>query len=274
MASEPPISEDRQTVGIELAVSGRKLKLQLSLSTKPVKLTDLLPTLRSLSDALGGAALAAAEGAGERLSCRQKCAACCRHLVALEETEARRIAELVEEIDEPWRSKIKARLKAALQEVEAAGLLPRYREMEKVTKADFLSFALEYFARKIPCPFLEDESCLIYEERPFVCRQYLVVSPAENCGTMTMETANSVKSLNFHSDVPGALAKVERDLSPHPRKRIPMLLALEWAAAQPEETAMRSELDLMHAFFSELCEETGSENPPDVSTAAPDSSQL
>jgi len=274
MDSDPANSEEPQTVSIELAVSGRKLKLQLSLSTKPAKLTDLLPTLRALSDALGGAALAAAEATGEKLSCRQKCAACCRHLVALEETEARRLAALVEEIEEPWRSKIKARFRSALQEVEAAGLLPRYREMEKVAKADFLPFALEYFARRIPCPFLEDESCLIYEERPFVCRQYLAVSPAENCNTMTLETAHKVKSLNLHTDVPGALSKVERDLAPHPRKRIPMLMALEWAAAQPEETSTRSELDLMHAFFSELCEETAAENPPDSSTAAPESSLL
>jgi Fe-S-cluster containining protein len=33
----------------------------------------------------------------------------------------------------------------------------------------------------MPCPFLEDESCSIHPDRPLVCREYLVTSPAELC---------------------------------------------------------------------------------------------
>ena len=35
----------------------------------------------------------------------------------------------------------------------------------------------EYFQLGIPCPFLEEESCSIYHDRPITCREYLVTSP-------------------------------------------------------------------------------------------------
>src|SRR5262249_61696224 len=39
----------------------------------------------------------------------------------------------------------------------------------------------EYFRLGIDCPFLEDETCMIYADRPLVCRGYVVVSPPELC---------------------------------------------------------------------------------------------
>ena len=38
-----------------------------------------------------------------------------------------------------------------------------------------------YYALRMPCPFLEDEHCTIYEERPAACRELLVTSAAELC---------------------------------------------------------------------------------------------
>ena len=38
-----------------------------------------------------------------------------------------------------------------------------------------------YFAAGIPCPFLEEERCGVYDERPVVCREYAVTSPPELC---------------------------------------------------------------------------------------------
>ena len=49
-----------------------------------------------------------------------------------------------------------------------------------------------YFALGIPCPFLEEESCSIHPDRPLVCREYLVTSPAELCAGPTQEGVTPV----------------------------------------------------------------------------------
>ena len=49
-----------------------------------------------------------------------------------------------------------------------------------------------YYAQRLPCIFLEDESCSIYEFRPAACREYLVTSPAEFCQDMTQPAVKPV----------------------------------------------------------------------------------
>lgn len=43
------------------------------------------------------------------------------------------------------------------------------------------TMASEWFARQIPCPFLDNGKCLVYNIRPIACSSYLVVSLPENC---------------------------------------------------------------------------------------------
>jgi Fe-S-cluster containining protein len=38
-----------------------------------------------------------------------------------------------------------------------------------------------YAGLKIPCPFLSEGVCRIYEQRPLACREYFVTSPPEWC---------------------------------------------------------------------------------------------
>jgi len=54
-----------------------------------------------------------------------------------------------------------------------------------------------YFALRVPCPFLEEESCSIHPDRPLVCREYLVTSPAELCAGPTQEGVTPVPVPKF-----------------------------------------------------------------------------
>lgn len=44
-----------------------------------------------------------------------------------------------------------------------------------------------FFKSKVPCIFLEDGRCSIYEVRPAVCRYHYVVSPPENCSPLALD---------------------------------------------------------------------------------------
>jgi hypothetical protein len=83
---------------------------------------------------------------------------------------------------------------------------------------------LDYFALGIPCPFLEDESCSIYADRPLACREYLVSSEPANC---SRPEAAAVAVI----EVPRRLSMLLFDLSaedlPDGPAWLPLALALD-----------------------------------------------
>ena len=93
-----------------------------------------------------------------------------------------------------------------------SGLLELIEHPERLPAETQRRLGLEYFKPQIPCPFLEDESCSIYAERPFVCREYLVTSPAENCTTLNEGTIEGV------ADAVADLADHRADRWEHDRK--------------------------------------------------------
>ena len=58
-----------------------------------------------------------------------------------------------------------------------------------------------YYALRIPCPYLENEMCSIYEARPSACRELLVTSPAELCQDMVQNPVTPLPvsmRISFH----------------------------------------------------------------------------
>jgi len=190
--------------------------VEVEVPVGPRKLTDLLPVTRALSDELTAAAIASEEAAGRKISCRAGCGACCRQLVVISVVEAQGLAELVAKLPAERQATIRARFAAAVRRLEEAGLLDRAappgqrnlvaRNVGSV-EASVQDLARRYFAQRVACPFLENESCTIYAERPSVCREYHVTSPAERCSSLFDESVDreprtlrqACRSAKFHS---------------------------------------------------------------------------
>ena len=90
------------------------------------------------------------------------------------------LAAAVDAMPPSQRSTILARFDQANRQLEARGLMARLRRPPE--DADGQSeLNREYFAAGIPCPFLEGGACIVHGQRPTICREYHVVSPAERC---------------------------------------------------------------------------------------------
>jgi Fe-S-cluster containining protein len=207
-----------------------------------------LPLYRSLAESFVAAAVANATDEGRTVSCRKGCGACCRQLVPISELEARRIGEVVAELPEPRRTQVRARFEAARARLDAAGLLELLEQPGRIPAADARTFGLRYFTQGIPCPFLEDESCSIYEERPIACREYLVTSPPENCARPTPETIDCVA---VPAQVSRAIRWLTADAGAPRASWVPLILAPHWAAAHPHEPP-RPGPDLLRELFGRL----------------------
>ncbi len=155
------------------------------------------------------------------------------------------------------RAAVRARFAEARRRLGEAGLLRDLQDTGKVTDTGYGALNAAYFAQGIACPFLEEESCSIYEERPITCREYLVTSPAENCSQPTPENIRRVKVL---MPVFNAVARWQAPPSGHFLERwVPLILAPEWPEDHPDNAPPRPGLDLLRELLDHLA---GSEDPP------------
>jgi Fe-S-cluster containining protein len=239
------------TADVALNIAGRRLGLQLTVPTAPTEAKRMLPLFRSLADTIVGIAVEDAEAAGLKISCKAGCGACCRQIVPISKPEAHRLREVVDEMPEERRAEILARFDAAHERLRAAGLMERLAARAFASKPEAATFGLEYFAQGIACPFLENESCSIYAERPISCREYLVTSPAESCARPSPETVRCVP-------MPGRVSNSFSPLGAQARERsapwVPLILALRWAAEHPHEPALRPGPEIVREVFSRLTE--------------------
>ena len=213
-----PIQVD---VRLAQGADGPKLMLSCSDRTSTVPLSQLLTTLRSLTNTVVDGAVERERSAGREISCKAGCGACCRQLVPLSVTEAQQLPRLIARLDEVHRSRVISRFNEASSKLRASGMLDRLERFSTLSRQERSELSTAYFRLGIPCPFLEDESCSIHPVRPVICRQYLVTSDPSHCANPSPET---IVPVPIAANVFGALTRVEaRD--PNLPQSVPMIVA-------------------------------------------------
>jgi Fe-S-cluster containining protein len=256
---EGPRPGEFATATVELAVEGERFEARMTVPAGVCAPSRLLPALRPLSEALVGVAVERARADGRTVSCAKGCGACCRQLVPISPTEAREIARLVEELPEPRKSRVRERFVAAKERLTGSGLLPLLADPESFADTAVQQLGLDYFQLGIACPFLEDESCSIYPDRPISCREYLVSSPPEHCAHPSTRT---IRTIEPTSKVWIALARLEEDPARRFIPWVPLSLAPEWAAAHVEEPAQCTGPELLRLVLEKLSQKKRKAPPP------------
>ena len=253
-----------ESARVQLSGPEWQLRTTVSVPKDPMRLKELIPLVQTVADAVVNATIKSVEESGQRISCKKGCGACCRQLVPISEVEARQIQDLVNALPEPRRSEIRERFAEARRRVEQSGLLEKLLRPEQWSDDEVRSLGLSYFFQGIACPFLEEESCSIYSDRPISCREYMVTSPAENCSQPSAETIDQVQ-LPFK--IWPALARFDK-VAPLGRfiRWVPLILAPEWADAHPAEPPERPGMELLRELFEHL---SGSKGRPADNLRAP-----
>lgn len=168
---------------LKLRVLNNDVEFCFDLPIAPAPAEDFLPTIRQTSERFMNMGVAYAEHMGRNVSCTKGCGACCRQLVPLAPTDARALAKFVRTLPEARRAEVTRRVEAGIEQMRSAGVLDRLKAMGTADPDTMQDTAFDYFRAGVPCPFLENEACGIYEDRPLVCREYLVTSDPKLCAT-------------------------------------------------------------------------------------------
>jgi Fe-S-cluster containining protein len=220
------------TATLRLTVGTLRIAHPITVPTASVPAAEIVPALQGLVNAVVDAA-----EAGHRVSCRKGCGACCRQLVPVSRTEGERLLQLMETMPAERRAALAKRFAAAEAAIAGAGLKERGERSDR-------ALSVAYFAQGIPCPFLEDESCSIHPERPLVCREYLVTSPAELCAGATQEGV-----------MPVAVPKVSmaaRGLQEENDDWFPLALLMDWSRSRPRKAKRRPGPEWVQRFLRGL----------------------
>jgi Fe-S-cluster containining protein len=229
------------SANVSMKVGGYSVRFRFDYPIGPATTGEFLPAFRTLTDTIVQVSEKVAAEAGKTVSCKKGCGACCRQVVPVSPSEARAIARLVEEQPEPRRSELRARFAEAMRRMDEAGLGDRLRRLAQLDESEFRPFAVDYFAQRVACPFLEDESCSIHADRPMGCREFLATTPAENC---SLPTPDAVQTVPLPTSVGNAVRRLEGGW-------LPLVLALEYAAtpepvpSEPGEEVLKRFLELV-----------------------------
>lgn len=196
----------------------------------PMRLSELVPTAYAMTNALVQRATQLVVLDGRTVSCGPGCGACCRQMVPVSIPEALRVVDALDAFPDAKRESFASRFAAAAATVARAGLTDQLLE-PAVTSDPFLPVAREYFSLGIACPFLEDESCAIHENRPVACRDFNVTSPAEWCRSPWDHEIEKVPT-PLPLSVP--LARVAGAVLGQPPRLIPLSLVPWWISRHPE----------------------------------------
>ncbi len=219
---------------VVLRVLGEEITVETDVPDRDCRLDEMLPFLRELDERVVDVSVRRTEAGGKRVSCQKGCSACCRaQPVPVTPVEAYALLRLVERMPEPQRTEVSERFAERTERLTTAGLAEVFLNRDPdLTPERAREIATGYFRLGLVCPFLVDDACSIYENRPFVCRHYLVTSPATMCAD---PFANPVEVIAMPAMPSGATLEIAEEELGTPQFTVPLVLALQYAESHRAE---------------------------------------
>ncbi|MBV8393344.1 MAG: YkgJ family cysteine cluster protein [Alphaproteobacteria bacterium] len=200
-----------------------------------VAAAEVVPALQGIVNAAVASAEAGLAKEGRTVSCRKGCAACCRLLVPVSRTEGEALLGLIDAMPAERRAVLAGRFEAASRRLSEAGLRERLLDPGRRTGSSDRELSLAYSALGIACPFLDEEVCSIHGDRPLVCREYLVTSPAELCSSPTQAGVTAVPVPKLSVAARGV--DEDRAEANTTARWFPLALLPDWSKSRPTRSA-------------------------------------
>jgi len=173
-------------------------------------LTQILPVLQALDDSIIHSVAAANEEAGNPVSCKAGCGACCRQLVPISIFEAEALADWIHSQPETAQQQLANRFHQTLLALSASGILDRLVNMGQEDWRNDTEvnqqMCIDYLYQRIPCP-------------------YLVTSPAANCSDPGVLKISPVR---LPVKLFPALNQIGAELEHDVRGWIPLVFLFAW----------------------------------------------
>ena len=222
-----------------------RIEAEIKLPRGFMRIVDLTAIILGLSSTVADMGARITANLGRQVSCKKGCGVCCRQLTPLSPPEAIMLAKLVISMPKDIKTRIQNLFATAVRQLEHSGLLEKLawlKDSSSLSDEDMQALTREYFLQQIPCPFLENECCSIYEFRPSRCREYLVISPPKYCRD---PYKHRIDRLPVSIRLSEALSRMWAQATQTPPQLIPLILALKWSAEHKSQRGIAADGHVM-----------------------------
>jgi Fe-S-cluster containining protein len=251
----------KKVIGLDLDILGEALNFRIGVGKDRARLADIVPLARILCDRITDVVVRKKCGEGNHIPCRKGCSACCsRYLVPLSVPEALRLNEEIEAEPAYQRESIlRACLRAArliLKQKPPKTLTLQIEQVYAVKSVDLYLVSNWYTSLKLACPFLYNQTCSIYSQRPLSCREYFLTGSATVC-----EGRHDVAEvLDMPVHLPNVLGQLASELEGTGVEAIILPLVPVWCEENSERTKRSWPAEIMVKRFVDIVEATAEKN--------------
>jgi len=244
-----------ETFSLKLDILGKPACFYINVAPGQARLSDMAPLARALSTKLALVMLERLRESGKYVPCCKGCSACCSYLIPLSVPEAFRLAqELSAMPPEEGKTLLQSSLHAAKTILEQ---IPRDLNKDDLAPTDggirSNQLGTWYAGLKLRCPFLSDNLCVTYDQRPIACREHVVVGSAVSCN---IEGTDDSDVMKMPVSVLECLGRLAAKLEQSDVEAIMLPLALPWAQENTERSNRTWSAVTMVGQFIEILQET------------------
>jgi Fe-S-cluster containining protein len=218
-------ADDTNIIGLELDIFDKRLNFYIAASGN-ARLAEIVPAASAICDKITEVAISHICAQGGNIPCGNACPACCNYLVSMSVPE-------VLYFRQEFLLKQKHHLNRIMRTyLHAARQIIKHRPPNHILESASNSYndpselkilADWYASLNLTCPFLRNNQCTIYEQRPFVCREHFVTGSAKGC----RRTCGEAKAIEIPVQMGNILCRLSSKLCDID-DAVMMPLALAW----------------------------------------------
>jgi Fe-S-cluster containining protein len=176
--------KNRVQANFTLKIGEDLLAMEASVPDARTSAVELIPVFQKLTDQIVAHSIELTERNGKTISCKAGCGACCKQPVPVTLLELEHLNSVIKKMPEQRQQRVRATFAHHLSVIEDAGLLDSLQNISDLAPDQRRQLAKDYFKLGLECPFLENQSCGIYQDRPLECREFLVTSDPRYCAEL------------------------------------------------------------------------------------------
>ena len=180
---ECDIDCNSEIIGLEFDILDEPIRLRIGIADEYARLSDIVPLARALSTKAALLMLGKIAKEGEYVPCCKGCSECCNYLVPVSVPEAFRIKdELLAMPTEQGGLLLQSLLDASRTIIDSTNKgCDLSRMCDTGSEEQLCDISKWYRGLKLSCPFLSDDICASYAQRPLACREYIIICSPSIC---------------------------------------------------------------------------------------------
>jgi len=224
-------------------------------------LADIVPLARTICSKITTVVLKSIHRNEGQIPCNKGCSTCCKRcLIPLSVPEAFRLNDEIEKapIDKShsiWKDCLNASRHLLTQNTTKKFI--NQLSVSATHKPASLNHISDWYSSlKLACPFLHQDICTIYEQRPLACREHFIISSTGGCNNENC----FAEVLDIPIRVSNALGQLASDLEGTDEEAVILPLILLWCKDHTKRAERTWPFEMMVTRFVEIIKAIADKN--------------